>query len=356
MNKHSARSIARHSLLALTVAAAGTSALAAEGEWYINPMVGYQWFDSDRNLDDEALLGLGLEYHFSDRWGAEIKYLDSSVDTENGNGEADLGQLMLEGMYFLGASEKLQPYLAAGIGHAEFDYDNFGEQQETQFTAGAGMRYWFSERWSAKADFRFLHGHDDSTNDQLITLGISYVFGKTSAPKPAPEPAPVAAAAVAPQPVDSDGDGVYDDMDQCPNTPSTAAVDSKGCAKKLDHTESIALNVKFASGKAEVTAAYMDEIVKVAEFMKQYPTVSGTIEGHTDNTGSAAFNKTLSQHRADAVRQVLIDSYGIDASRLTAVGYGEDKPIADNATADGRQLNRRVVAVFAAEVTKIQQR
>lgn len=357
MGKQHLRQWTRNSLLALSVATA-TAAQAASGEWYINPMIGYQWFDSDRNLEDEGLLGLGLEYHYSDRWGVEIKYLDSTVDAENASREADLGQLMIEGMYFLGHSDKLQPYLAAGIGHADFDFDIGRQQQETQFTAGAGMRYWFSERWSTKADVRLIHGHDDSSNDQLLTLGISYVFGKKPAAKSMPEPAPVAAAAVAakPMPKDTDGDGVYDDVDSCPNTPAGAAVDSKGCAKKLTTSKSIELNVKFASGKADITSAYVSEVAKVADFMKQYPSVTGTIEGHTDNTGSAAFNKTLSQRRADAVRQVLIDSYGIQASRLKAVGYGEDKPTHDNSTVEGRQHNRRVVAVFAAQVTEIQKK
>ena len=82
--------------------------------------------------------------------------------------------------------------------------------------------------------------------------------------------------------------------------------------------------------------------------MKQYPMTDTVIEGHTDSVGTAAYNLSLSQRRAEAVRQVLIDQFKVDASRLTSVGYGEERPIADNRTAEGRQLNRRVVAVVSA--------
>lgn len=323
-------------------------ALAEKGDWYINPMIGYQWFDSDRDLDDSELLGIGAEYHYSDRWAVELKYLHSSPDGDNGD-DADLGQLIVESMYLLRRHSDFQPYLAAGIGHADFDYDSSGSDKDTQITAGVGVRYWFSERWSGKTDLRALHGLDDGDNDQLLTLSISYAFGSVMKPEAKPEPAAIAPA---PAPKDSDGDGVVDSADKCPNTPAGASVDSDGCPEKLTRTESISLDIKFASDSDVVTSASMSEIEKIANFMHKYVTVHGTIEGHTDDTGKAEYNKSLSQRRANAVRQVLIDRFGIDASRLDAVGYGEEKPVADNATAQGRQENRRVVAVFDAEVTE----
>lgn len=314
---------------------------ADQGDWYINPMVGHQWFESDRYLEDDFLLGLGIEYHYSDRWAVELRYLDSSPD------DADVGQLFLEYMYLLQSAGQIQPYLAAGVGHADFDYDVSGSNKETQAAVGAGLRYRFNERWSSKADIRWLHSIDESENDQLFTVSVSYAFGGKASPVPAAAPTPDSDPAV-----DSDSDGVLDSADQCPDTPAGAAVDERGCLKKLTRTETITLNVRFASNRAEVSQAFFNEIGKVADFMKRYPTVHGTIEGHTDDTGSAAHNKSLSQRRADAVRQTLIDHFGIDAKRLNAIGYGEERPVADNTTAAGRQQNRRVDAVFSAEVTE----
>ncbi len=110
----------------------------------------------------------------------------------------------------------------------------------------------------------------------------------------------------------------------------------------------IALELEFDTAKAVVKPEYDAELKKVAEFLKTYPTTSAEIEGHTDNVGKPEYNKGLSQKRAEAVRQALIERFGVDGSRLTAKGYGEEKPIQDNGTAAGRAKNRRVVATFSA--------
>jgi OOP family OmpA-OmpF porin len=113
----------------------------------------------------------------------------------------------------------------------------------------------------------------------------------------------------------------------------------------------ISLNVQFDTDKAVVKEKYNDDIKRVADFMKEFPDTTAVIEGYTDNIASAAYNQKLSEKRANSVRQYLIDKFGIDGSRLTAKGYGEDKPIASNDTEEGRQQNRRVQAVLEAMKT-----
>jgi outer membrane protein OmpA-like peptidoglycan-associated protein len=117
----------------------------------------------------------------------------------------------------------------------------------------------------------------------------------------------------------------------------------KGVTAVLDAIE---LRVEFDTNKSFVRPAYHDRIKEVADYMKRHTDVDAVIEGHTDSRGSDTYNQALSQRRADSVRKYLIDKFGISASRLTAKGYGESKPIADNNTAEGRQRNRRVIAVF----------
>jgi OOP family OmpA-OmpF porin len=103
------------------------------------------------------------------------------------------------------------------------------------------------------------------------------------------------------------------------------------------------LNVEFDFDKSIIKKGYYQDIDNLAGVMKQYPDLNVVIEGHTDSVGTAAYNKKLSQQRAEAVKKYMVEN-GIDANRLKAQGFGEDKPIASNKTKEGRQQNRRVEA------------
>jgi OOP family OmpA-OmpF porin len=106
------------------------------------------------------------------------------------------------------------------------------------------------------------------------------------------------------------------------------------------------LNIEYDTDKSIIKPAYYGEVEKVANFMKRFPQIKGTIEGHTDNIASAKYNVKLSQRRAAGVVKMLAEKYGIDKTRLAAMGYGLTKPIASNKTVEGRQKNRRTIANF----------
>lgn len=107
------------------------------------------------------------------------------------------------------------------------------------------------------------------------------------------------------------------------------------------------LDVHFATNRAEILPQYHEELKKVADFLNEFPQAKGVIEGHTDSVGSLEANRKLSQRRADSVRSYLIDKFGIAPERIQAKGYGPTRPIADNATKEGKQKNRRIEANFA---------
>jgi outer membrane protein OmpA-like peptidoglycan-associated protein len=111
----------------------------------------------------------------------------------------------------------------------------------------------------------------------------------------------------------------------------------------------VELDVKFDFDKAQVKEESYGDIKALADFMKQYPQTSTVVEGHTDSVGSDAYNQGLSERRAGAVRDVLVNQYGVESGRVQAVGYGESRPVADNATSDGRAINRRVEAEVEAQ-------
>ncbi len=142
---------------------------------------------------------------------------------------------------------------------------------------------------------------------------------------------------------DTDGDGVNDEEDKCPTVAGPAS--NKGCPEiKQEVKEKLDIAgkaIQFETGKSTIkSSSYktLDDIVIILEGNKEY---SLSIDGHTDNTGKADKNLQLSKDRAQAVKDYFI-SKGISASRLTSEGYGQEKPIADNKTADGRTKNRRV--------------
>lgn len=110
----------------------------------------------------------------------------------------------------------------------------------------------------------------------------------------------------------------------------------------------VELDVKFDFDKAQVKPESYGDIKALADFLKQYPSTSTVVEGHTDSVGSDTYNQGLSERRAKAVRDVLVNQYGVEGGRVNAVGYGESRPVADNATAEGRAINRRVEAEVEA--------
>jgi hypothetical protein len=134
-------------------------------------------------------------------------------------------------------------------------------------------------------------------------------------------------------PLDTDGDGVPDYLDKCPRTPRGVEVDKRGCW--------IITDVLFDFGKSVVKRAAYPTLDEVAAILKANPYVRIELQGHTDNVGSPGYNKRLSERRAMSVLRALVKR-GIEKGRLIAVGFGLTRPIASNATEEGRAYNRRV--------------
>jgi len=142
---------------------------------------------------------------------------------------------------------------------------------------------------------------------------------------------------------DSDGDGVADLDDPCPEV--AGIMENKGCPEVKEEEKEVLSRglhgIKYQSGKSVLTSSSYKVLNELVEIMNNNPAYKLNIAGHTDSQGNADFNMDLSLSRAQAVVNYLVES-GIDASRLNAEGFGETKPIADNATAAGRAENRRV--------------
>lgn len=147
------------------------------------------------------------------------------------------------------------------------------------------------------------------------------------------------------QPADSDGDGVPDERDRCPGTSAAALVDALGCPQPVQVAPAplrlVLRDVTFVTGSAKLTIEAETSLRGTAATLLSEPAVRLEVAGYTDATGSRQANERLSLKRAEAVRAFLV-SAGVPGDRLTARGYGPADPVATNATAAGRELNRRV--------------
>jgi outer membrane protein OmpA-like peptidoglycan-associated protein len=110
--------------------------------------------------------------------------------------------------------------------------------------------------------------------------------------------------------------------------------------------DKLTLHVNFDSNRADIRKADLPDLEKAIAFVKKYPGYKISVEGHTDSRGSAKYNQALSERRALAVKRYLVDHGAANAGRIEAVGYGESRPVADNATKKGRFENRRVEIVI----------
>jgi OOP family OmpA-OmpF porin len=214
--------------------------------------------------------------------------------------------------------------------------------------AGFGMMLRLGDHFALRPEVKARFDNTDLQSkhslDYLAQLGFQFQFGAPRAPEPAaappppPEPAP-APPPPPPPPSDTDGDGVLDPQDQCPGTPPGVAVDAVGCERK----GSITLEgVNFELNSADLTVDSRPALDRVAADLKKYPRLKIELQGHTDSSGADAYNMKLSQRRAESVAGYLTNA-GVPQSQVSAQGYGETQPIADNKTADGRAENRRVV-------------
>lgn len=366
--------------LALLLVGATSLPMAAQGEsprYEIGGGLSYFVFDDDMlGLQPEDELGYRLYggARFGDHWGLELVYDQVSTETDFAGMDLDLSQYYLSGLYHFMVEGAAQPYLSLGWGQNEFELEA-GEGETTATNLGLGIKWMMANHWILRPSMNYFVNTELDDNHMTFGLTLAYTWGeakpmtaKVAAPADAdgdgvadsadrcPRTAPGTAVDAMGCELDSDNDGVFDSIDACPATAARIKVDARGCPLKLSETVSIDLQVNFDSNSDRVKPEFYNEIRKVADFLAQYAGTKVVIEGHTDSSGAAAYNKDLSQRRADAVANALVEQFGIARSRVSAVGYGEEQPIASEATAAGRLANRRVVAKVSATVESVQQR
>jgi OOP family OmpA-OmpF porin len=344
----------RKLVLALAAAglAFGSTSVSADADqpWHITGQIGGVSLDSDRNTrDDDVWWSVGFGRFFGNNLSLDVEYDEFSGTYRDYNvmvpgatydqwGMSNWGVM---GRYHFGDGN-LRPYVAGGLGYLQHR-NVMSEDGDLAMSLGLGLQGKIAKHWSARAqvvyrldkDSESLESHN-SYNDWIYSIGLSFDFGG-KAVEPAPEPAAPPPAAPPPNP-DLDGDGVPNERDKCPNTRPGAVVDLDGCeVEAVIELE----GVYFDFDKATIKPEGMAVLDQAAAMLQKHERVVVEVAGHTDSVGSDAYNKGLSERRANSVKDYLT-SKGVTATRLTARGYGEAQPVASNDTDEGRAENRRV--------------
>jgi OOP family OmpA-OmpF porin len=391
-------------LLAGLAALGSATAYAADvPEREVGLLLGGGW--ADKNLvgskDDEAnpLFGLRYGQRLNDDFNFFGDLVYGAYDGDlAGVGDADVTTLRGGLEWLFSKQQKYNWFLSGGLGLINVNVDGSPDFTRPMASLGVGQAWPVGAnnafRWEVRADQSF--GNDSLadaglTNFQAL-LGYSWGLGapldsdgdgvidrKDQCPN-TPKGAKVDTKGC---PLDSDGDGVFDGLDRCPDTPAGVKVNADGCpldtdgdgipdykdscptvpapgtpdgcppkAVEPEPTPAPAVEpapvrkltlegVNFATDSAKLRPESMAILDSAAATLKEWGEVKVEVAGHTDSVNSDAYNLKLSQRRAEAVRAYLIKQ-GVAAERLTAKGYGESMPVADNKTAAGRAKNRRV--------------
>jgi OmpA-OmpF porin, OOP family len=362
----------------------------AETDAFLKPHRAFQ----RPSLDVGARLGyyplsfVGLE--------AEGAYIPSKTPTDDGSAYLWAARGHLVGQVPIGI---VTPFVLGGFGRLGADSDSMGSDSDPAVHFGGGVKLALGSVFGVRLDARdtLTQRRNSAEGTQAhhpeILLGLSVTLGLSS--KKAP-------AAVAVAPTDSDGDGIEDTRDKCPTVagvepdgcpvkdtdgdgiedtrdkcPTVAGVEPDGCPVKdrdgdgiPDHLDKcpdepetkngfededgcpdevpeqvkqftgVIKGIQFDFGKATIRPDSKPTLDAAVKVLKENPSVRIEISGHTDNVGPRPRNVQLSKERAEAVKEYIV-SKGIDASRLETRGAGPDEPIENNATAAGRQKNRR---------------
>lgn len=303
-------------LLVVSATGRADDAPIEDPRWYVSPMVTYTMTDSDRDADDGVGGYLGLGKPLTRHINMELYAHGVHVDADDGKQE--MQGAGASALLMLSRNPAFSPYIALGASGVRTKYDSdstFNPAPE----AGVGVFSRVFGDVSLRADVRQRFNFDNDTiggetrlDDTVASLGFAIPLGAApERPQPVAqaEPAPVPAAQPAPQPVKE-------------------TVILEGVNFCFDcHYLSDAAKAILDTNARKVIDANVDNPIELA--------------GHTDSIGTEEYNQQLSQRRVDSVREYLV-AQGVDGSKLTARGYGESQPIADNSTAQGRARNRRV--------------
>ena len=321
-----------------------------DNRWYVAPFGSYVNPGGDRNSDNAGYgAGLGFGKILNEHFNVELRGFYNGFDDNTNRSPQKNGQWDLTGgtadLQYYFWRDKFSPYTVAALGGM---HSNVNGRSGAGFIGevGTGFTYEIFDNLLFRSDVRYRYNnnfdanltparHTNEYHDMTVNVGFVIPFGPK--PKPPVEEKPAVADCST---LDSDSDGVNDCIDQCPGTMAGSKVNAQGCPLSIELK-----GVNFEYDSARLTPSATAILDGVAENLIAYPQKNEIeVRGHTSSEGTSKHNLRLSQKRSQSVVDYL-SMKGV-TNHLSAHGYGEDMPIADNSTEEGRQQNRRVELVW----------
>ena len=339
------------SRIALAMLVAAPFAAANAGVTVTPLLVGYTFQDTEHNngrenlanggqeLQDDLFVGAALGVELTPWLGFEAEYNQVKGDADLATGgSVDYKQSQINGNFYATSDlftknydSSVKPYVLLGAGHYKYDLDSAAgrdarglEEEGTLGNAGVGVFWRLNDALSLRTEARGTYNIDEDFWNYTALAGLNVVLGGHLKP-----------ATVAPVVVE----------------PVAPVVPVEPMPQELVEDLNMELRVFFDTNKSNIKDQYKPEIAKVAEKLVEYPNATARIEGHTDSTGPRALNDRLSLARADSVKSALVNEFNVNPARLSTQGFAWDQPIADNATKEGRAMNRRVFATISGSRT-----
>ena len=323
----------------------------------------YTFYDNDvigngvDGLDDVPFYGGQLGWRFHPNWSVQGWYDEVEGDAESqydSGRRVDMTNYFVSGRYHFNDTSLLgfEPYAGINVGEQyieSLNNPNSDKNDELMTGVELGVQRAFFKHVILDLGTRHAYSTDREYWEGQVYAGLNLAFGISNDSDDSAEDEVVAATPAEVVTGDSDGDGVNDDRDRCPNTASGAVVDADGCQvyESLEQRETSV--IYFGFDRDTIQGQFTDEIRGVAERLNGGEQGRIRVEGHADSTGPADYNQGLSERRAQSVKDRLMKDFNVSGDRISTEGYGENKPVADNSTREGRAKNRRAEIIVETE-------
>lgn len=346
------------------------------GSVELSPFAGYNFYDNQHNLKNRPVFGGRIGYNFTNHFGLEGtgEFSRNPVDDKNkpwtrqgqftGSDDVKIISYHLDLLYHFLPEAKLNPFVTAGYGASHYNPE-INSKNMRLMNVGVGAKYWVAENIALRVDLSNKMTFDEHLHNRSATAGVVFAFGGKSAAAPVPravdtdkdgvidasDKCPNTPTGVAVDkdgcPLDSDKDGVANSTDKCPNTPAGVTVDKDGCPKKVvilvsepkveekvkvvakEPVEVVVLaleDIHFDFNQSTLTPEAKVILKRNIQLLKENPKAHIRIAGYTSASGTDEYNQTLSEKRANSIKEFLVSEGIIKSGRLSTIGYGSTQP------------------------------